>query len=143
MIMKKKGSGIEIVRACLALLLVLVASGAGGAAAAADLAVTEKDAGSIVELVSGDKLDVVLAGNPTTGFDWRVESIDGAVLQEAGQPSFRRESDLIGAGGEITLPFRAAAPGQTTLKLIYHRAFEKNVPPLKTYELTVVVKPSP
>ncbi len=142
MIKMSETSWIGTKRACLAVLLILIVSGTGGIAAAADMVVTEKEAGSTVELVSGDRLDVVLAGNPTTGFNWHVSSVDSAVLKEAGEPSFRRDSDLIGSGGEITFSFEAAAPGQTTLKMTYNRVFEKDVPPLKTYALTVIVKPS-
>ncbi len=142
MIKKSEKTWIGTKRACLAVLMILMVSATGSVAAAADVVVTEKDAGSIVDLVSGDRLDVVLAGNPTTGFNWHVSSVDSAVLKGAGEPSFRRDSDLIGSGGEITLSFEAAAPGQTTLKITYNRAFEKDVAPLKTYELTVIVKPS-
>jgi predicted secreted protein len=142
MIKKSEKLWIGTKRACLAALLILIASLTGGIAAAAEVAVTEKDTGSTVELVSGDRLNIVLPGNPTTGFNWHVLSVDSAVLKEAGEPSFRRDSDLIGSGGVIMLSFEAAAPGQTTLKITYTRDFEKDVPPLKIYELTVIVKPS-
>ncbi|MBM4429116.1 MAG: protease inhibitor I42 family protein, partial [Chloroflexi bacterium] len=42
--------------------------------------------------------------------------------------------------GKMTLRFTGVAAGQTALKLIYHRSFEKDVPPVKTFEVTVVVK---
>lgn len=112
-------------------------------AAAAEITATENEAGSTVELACGDRLSVVLAGNPTTGYTWHVSSVDRAVLREAGPPVYRRDSDLIGSGGMITLSFEAAAPGQTALAIAYDRPFEKGVPPLKTYVLTVVVNPSP
>jgi len=142
MIRKNAVSGMGSIRTLAALMLLLIPWGLG-TAAAADRLVTEKDSGAVVELAPGDNLNVVLAGNPTTGYNWYVESVDRAVLLEAGEPFFRRDSGLIGAGGEVTFSFQAAAPGRTTLKLIYHRIFEKNVPPLKTHEMTVVVKPSP
>jgi inhibitor of cysteine peptidase len=142
MIRKNRGTRMGSVRTCAAFVLILFVWGTN-AAGAADRVVTEKDAGTVVELVSGDNLNVVLAGNPTTGYSWHVESVDRAVLQETGEPSFQRDSDLIGAGGETVFSFKAAAPGETTLKLIYHRVFEKNVPPLKTHALTIVVKPLP
>jgi len=40
----------------------------------------------------------------------------------------------------VTLPFEAAGAGKTALKLIYHRSFEPNVPPLKTFEANIVVQ---
>lgn len=111
-------------------------------AAAAEITATEKDAGSTVEIECGDTLSVFLAANPTTGYNWRVSSVDRAVLPEAGPPSYRRDSDLIGSGGMITLSFEAAAPGKTLLSIVYERPFERDVPPVRTFGLTVIVRPS-
>jgi predicted secreted protein len=36
--------------------------------------------------------------------------------------------------------FAAAASGQTTLTLLYHRSFEPDVPPLKTFTAPIVVR---
>jgi hypothetical protein len=33
----------------------------------------------------------------------------------------------------------ATASGRDMLKLIYHRAFEPNTPPVKTFEVSIVV----
>ena len=101
---------------------------------------TEKDAGSSVELRTGDMLEVVLDGNPTTGYLWEMAPGDRAVVKPVGESEFKAETELIGAGGKITLQFEAVAPGQTVLKLIYHRTFEKDVPPIKTFEVTVIVQ---
>ncbi len=138
---RSRRSRVGAARVCLAVLLILAVSGAGSTAAS-NLVVTEKDAGSTVKLSPGDRLEVVLAGNPTTGYNWRTASVDAAVLREAGPPSFQRDSDLVGSGGAVTLSFTAEAPGRTILTIVYDRTFEKNIPPLKTYELTVVVQPS-
>ncbi len=46
----------------------------------------------------------------------------------------------VGAGGTVTFRFTAVAKGQATLKLTYHRPFEKNVPALKSCEVTINVK---
>jgi len=38
------------------------------------------------------------------------------------------------------LRFEAAEAGKTSLKLIYHRPFEKDRPSIKTFEVRVTVK---
>jgi len=40
----------------------------------------------------------------------------------------------------IILRFKAAKVGKMSLKLIYHRPFEKNKRPIKTFEVKVIVK---
>jgi inhibitor of cysteine peptidase len=101
---------------------------------------SEEDAGRTVELQAGDKLEVSLKGNPTTGYQWEMAVVDAAILKLVGEPEFNPHSSALGAGGKVTLRFEAVAAGQTTLQLIYHRSFEKNVPPLRTFKATVVIK---
>jgi predicted secreted protein len=93
-----------------------------------------------VELKVGDALDVTLDGNPTTGYTWDVQTVDAAILQPVGDVEFVADSDAIGAGGRLTLHFVSLAAGQTPLQLIYHRPWEQGVPPVKTFEVTVIVK---
>ena len=93
-----------------------------------------------VELQIGQKADLVLDENPTTGYRWEVASMDKAVLKQTEEPEFKPDSEAIGAGGEKTFHFKAVAPGRTTLKLIYHRSWETSVPPVKTFEATIIVK---
>jgi inhibitor of cysteine peptidase len=103
----------------------------------------EGDAGSTVELQTGDKLEVVLVGNPTTGYQWEVGSVDQAVLKPAGEPEYETDPNaegLVGAGGTFTFTFEAVAPGQTTLELVYRRPWEEGIAPVGTFEATVVVK---
>jgi inhibitor of cysteine peptidase len=98
------------------------------------------DAGKSVELGVGNKLEIVLEGNPTTGYSWEVGSVDETVLKLAGEPEFKSESRAVGAGGVFTFRFEAVAAGQTALQLIYHRPFEKDTPPIETFEVSVAVK---
>jgi inhibitor of cysteine peptidase len=111
-------------------------------AAPASLTLSEADAGSTVTLAVGDTMEVVLDGNPTTGFTWETEALDTSVLRQLGESEFQPESALIGAGGTFTFRFEAVASGQTTLRLVYHRPWETDVPPEKTYEVTASVSSS-
>lgn len=98
------------------------------------------DAGHRVELKKGQRLEISLEANPTTGYEWEVEKLDEQILRPVGEPEFKPQSDLMGAPGVQTLHFQAVSAGQTTLRLMYHRRWEKGVEPLQTYSVEVVVR---
>ncbi len=101
---------------------------------------TEKDAGTTVQLRTGDKLEVDLNGNPVTGNTWENASQDTSVLKQLGSAEFRRDPTITQTTGHFVLQFRAVAPGQTKLQLIYHNPSQKGVAPAGTFEATVDVK---
>ena len=102
---------------------------------------TIDDDGREMQFKKGQTLVVTLEGNPTTGYTWEVaETLDEQVLQQVGEPEFKAESEALGAGGVQILRFEAVNAGKTTLKLIYHRPWEKDVDPLQSYSIQVVVR---
>lgn len=102
---------------------------------------TEKDAGRTVALKTGDTLDVALAANPTTGYNWCVMEMNSSVLKQAGEPAFKQDSPgRIGSGGRMTFKFQALAVGQTAVKIVYKRPWEKKELPAKTFDINVTVK---
>ena len=99
------------------------------------------DDGREMQLKKGQTLVVTLEGNPTTGYSWEVaEPLDEQVLRQVGEAEFKAESELVGAGGVQILRFEAVNAGKTTLKLVYHHPWEKDVEPLETYSIQVVVR---
>ena len=99
------------------------------------------DDGREMQLKKGQTLVVTLEANPTTGYSWEVaEPLDEQVLRQAGEPEFKPESDLVGAGGVQILRFEAVNAGKTTLRLAYRRSWEKDVEPLNTFSIQVVVR---
>jgi len=115
-----------------------------GPADAPTYTLDEEDDGSTLTVEVGDIIDVVLEGNPTTGYGWTVDlsAEDAAILEQVGEPTYVPDSELIGAGGTYTFRFRALAVGEATLVLNYARPWE-SVPPLKTFSVTVAVAPTP
>jgi len=101
---------------------------------------TARDSGSAVTLRVGDALRVALEGNPTTGYTWGLAPGAGTLLQQEGDPEFEPYTRATGSGGTFTLRFKAIRQGKERLKLIYHRTFEPNVPPLKTFEVRLAVR---
>jgi len=101
---------------------------------------TQADAGKTITVKSGETFDVVLHGNSTTGFTWEVASESTAPVALQGDPAFKAESSAVGAGGQVTLTFKATAPGQGLLKLLYHQPWEQDTPPAETFEVNVTVQ---
>jgi len=99
----------------------------------------ESNGGSL-ELAVGDRLRVVLEGNPTTGYLWDLYEVDREVLDMPEMPQYMQEGEGLGAGGKYTLEFVAQKAGETQLTLRYFRPFEMEAPPEDTFELDVTVK---
>lgn len=100
---------------------------------------TAADNNKTLTLHQGDTLEVVLTGNPSTGFTWVANPSPEPVLQAVGEAQFEADSNSIGAPGKLTMRYRAAKPGQTVLMLGYLRTWE-NLPPVQTFSATVTVQ---
>jgi len=90
----------------------------------------------------GGRLVVELESNPSTGYTWEASNLDTSVLKQLGQTEYKpaSSSPMPGAGGTQILRFEAVAPGTTTLTLIYHRPFETNAVPAKTFTIKVIIE---
>jgi len=99
----------------------------------------EMNGGSVV-LEEGQTLVLKLASNPTTGYDWEIVDLNGAILEQVGEVDYKSDSALIGSGGVNTYTFKTVGSGNMQLSLVYHRSWEKDIPPIETYELDVTVK---
>jgi inhibitor of cysteine peptidase len=99
----------------------------------------QKDDGSTVEMRKGDKLDIALEGNPTTGFSWVIAEGDTTIIVQEGEMQFLPSTDAAGATGSETLHFGAVGKGKATLRLEYRHPSETNVDPARVYTLRVAV----
>jgi inhibitor of cysteine peptidase len=109
-------------------------------AEASEVNLLGNDNGGQIELAKGQILVVTLESNPTTGYSWEVVSSEGSILRQVGEAEFNPQSDLIGAPGVEIFRFEAAGAGQTELKMVYHRPWEKDVEPLQTFSVQVTVR---
>jgi len=93
-----------------------------------------------VALREGEKLMIALQGNPTTGFEWELESEPaGGLLQQIDGPAYSSSSSLIGAGGTFYFRYGAVVAGQGELTFVYRRSWE-TVPPEKIVSMVVLVR---
>jgi inhibitor of cysteine peptidase len=128
-----------MIKTCAIIIFALVLGNAGNTLAGEAMKLYENDSGKTVEICVGDELEVVLPGKPTTGFIWEVSSLDTHVLNQ-GEAHFIASDKAIGSGGMEIIKFHAIAAGTSVVRLIYHRSFEPNMPPLKTFKVTVNIK---
>lgn len=111
----------------------------GNTLAGEPMKLNETDSGKTVEICVGDELEVVLPGNPTTGYVWELSSLNSTVLRVE-KPDFVASDKAFGSGGMEIIKFHGIAGGIGLVRLIFHRPFERNMPPLKTFEVTVIIR---
>jgi len=98
---------------------------------------TAKDNGKTITVKAGQRIEISLAGNPTTGFTWN-DKTAGDVLSLSGEVSHRAGGPALGAPGMSTASYLANKAGKAQIVLEYKRVFEQK-PPLKTFKVTVAV----
>lgn len=82
----------------------------------------------------GELIEVALPAQPSTGFRWHVAAPDSTALLLVGERFDPADDDEVGAGGTQRLLFEAQAPGRTTLRLVYVRAWE-SIPAAEPFEV--------
>ena len=123
-----------------AMIMLAILFGACSPAASGPIQLGPDDNGSDITLSAGQLFNITLPGNPTTGYAWETSPTpDAAILELVEEPTFTSDSKALGSGGEFIFTYRAVGAGQTDLRLIYHRSFEQDTPPLEEYTLTVRV----
>jgi len=98
--------------------------------------------GKTATVAKGREIIVRLAGNPTTGFNWKVGEISGVAVKSQGDPTYvptQHAQRMVGAGGTFVFKFLAVKPGKSTVKLVYARPWENEKPPVQSFTATIEV----
>ena len=111
--------------------------------------------GGRVTLAEHQVLVVSLEANPSSGYMWEVAETDQGAVRQDGEAQFTsevapsdagvhqtradisRQSCNSGSGNYQVMRFKALRSGESTIKLVYHRPWERDVPALKTYIIQV------
>ena len=88
----------------------------------------------------GDRLEVRLPGNPSTGYEWKVVLPASSCVRLMEEPEYIRDSTAFGSGGEYLFIFGPIATGETTVRLTYSRPWERNTSPAAIFEIKVVAR---
>ena len=79
------------------------------------------DNGTTIDAVVGDVIVVRLTENPTTGYRWSLESVEGSLLTIEDDTFVLDSGPPMGSGGTRQFRFRTTAAGATTLNLKHWR----------------------
>ncbi len=102
---------------------------------------TAADKGSQVNVKVGGQIVITLDSNPSTGYTWEAQGLDATIFQQVGEATFvSSDPGLVGAGGSLTLTYKAIKAGSASLTLVYHRPWETGVDPLDSFTVTINVK---
>ncbi|MCM2407616.1 MULTISPECIES: protease inhibitor I42 family protein [Anabaena] len=86
-------------------------------------------------------LIVKLLATPGTGYSWQMIKNDPDKLKPLGDSVLEPLTDQApGASENQVFRFSAQSSGSTVLELHYLRPWEKNIPPLKTYQINVQIR---
>ena len=108
-----------------------------------EVQLTDANNGGQVTVKVGQTINLQLDANPSTGFGWEVSQLDTTMLAQKGDKTYAPSSQnkpLAGGGGWEYFHFTMQQKGETTLKLIYHRSWEKGVEPAKTFEVKIQIE---
>jgi inhibitor of cysteine peptidase len=95
----------------------------------------------VVTVTVGRRFSLVLASNPTTGYQWQLAAApDPAIATLVTNEYLPPAGALIGAGGDEKWTFRAVGAGRATISLIYVRPWEKDAEPARRETFTVEVR---
>ncbi|MBC8249470.1 MAG: protease inhibitor I42 family protein, partial [Anaerolineales bacterium] len=106
-----------------------------------EIRLTEKDNGCLAELNKDQTLVITLESNPSTGYSWEVAEINEDILHQVGEAEFEQMSPLLGAPEKQILRFKPVGAGQSTLRLVYRRPWEKGVEPAGEFSIQVMGPP--
>jgi predicted secreted protein len=82
------------------------------------------------------EFQIPLDSNPSTGYKWEA-SFDKAFLKLKADRFKRPAKALIGAGGTQTFVFLPVKAGETQIRFVYKRHWEKTVAREKTYTIRI------
>jgi inhibitor of cysteine peptidase len=136
--MRQPGHAIRIL-SLLSLLLAFHLMLVAQQASPAPVKLTDADNNKSVQFALGQRIEIRLSANPTTGYSWLLQGFPGC-LELANFSYTSQGKSMPGGGGTQTVEFLAASPGEGELKIAYRRPWEKSdVPAAKTFSVKVTV----
>lgn len=90
----------------------------------AEVALTQVDAGKSIDVRPGDTIVVRLPENPTTGYEWTLDSADDEIVGLRDSDFNLSPTVTMGSGGTRTFTFGAKEPGTSRIRLKYWRSWE-------------------
>lgn len=100
---------------------------------------TIEDSGRDIVAHPGDRIEVRLNENPTTGYRWAQESLNEAIIKSIGSDYEMPEDPLVGQGGIRSFQYQAAGVGETVIALKYWQEWEGESSVTERFTISVTV----
>lgn len=114
--------------------------GVASSSFAATRVFTDADNGKSIQLKRGDRIELRLESNPTTGCEWSVLPQSTPLLKASGQSQTTPESSGVGRPIQQIFRFQAVTAGDGVLLLHYVRSWEKPSADEQQFKLKVTIQ---
>ena len=88
----------------------------------------------------GDKINVKLCSNPTTGFEWSYEMSGDNAIKEEDHDFEEPDGDVVGASGIEVWTFEGTAKGTTVVLMEYSQPWEGGIKKEWSYRIAITVQ---
>jgi predicted secreted protein len=105
--------------------------------------IDESRANTTVEVAASSTVRIRLAGNPTTGYEWKLVDDGGLALSDESYEPLPAAKHIVGTGGHFSFEFDidAANAGKSyQLELAYYRSWEGVANAIDRFNVTLQVK---
>ena len=109
------------------------------AAPVAGVTITEADAGKTLEAAVGQTVTIALHSNAASGYSWRITSLEGNALEQAGSVEYVPSRGRFGEGGMSLVTLRAVQPGESRITIGDGRSWETGAASGRSFAVTVDV----
>lgn len=104
----------------------------------------EESNGKTVDVQLGRSFTIALAENPTTGYRWRVKSVDRTIGQPKDVYTPGGQPGQVGSGGTHKFTWKTNSPlnlvGKHKIDFELQRPWSETAPPAKTFSVTIDIK---
>lgn len=104
-----------------------------------EMTLTQVDNGRTIDIRVGDRLDVNLRENPTTGFQWVIDQNNDEVLRVEGAEYISPTTSPIGGAGQRTFTFIGQQSGTAELRLKLWREWQGESSVVERFTVTIQV----
>ena len=101
---------------------------------------TELDAGKTIEARVGDRIELRLRENASTGYRWSFEDPGETILQVS-EGTVPASTEAVGSSGDVRWILQARAPGTAPVKLRLWRRWEGDSSVQKRFAVTLIIRP--
>ena len=107
-----------------------------------EIPITISDRDRLVEVNQGDTIVISLDENLTTGYEWKIASVDNQIIEPIASKYLKKSAVGLGVGGTREVRFQAMSSGQARIQLQLRRSWEPADAATEHFAVNVHVLPS-